>query len=1579
MAEPSIDAFNEQAAPSVDQFAVEPNRVGMINGPSTANIAAHAAVLSEDPEALAENYQTIRSDLTETGKSNTADSIVNKAYEQDARATKEALMGIVTDLTIPVEQRQAAAQRYSEMEQAQFGPSLNKLVQEKALTADSKGETFEQGNVRLDRATELEKISAWNREKQAVVNSVAAASSSDMRQLGVEFVTQVIPFVHNASVARILKDYDKAAGDDSTQSSVFKTLALSGFAKEDFKKAFEAMPIDKQRELVGTLKQAVEQSTSLTSPDTPDMIAVDSIRTFLEDGYYGNTERFIDNLTSVLDMVGLGGLVKKPVSKLASSLRASGEGKATWEAVEETLRARKQAGATRAFEAAKNDAVRTEVAPMSVANVYKDVNPEKYTAAYKAAASDETGQAAEALFGTTRTEAVASAHAPEMPLPDGSVQARVSDVEGTNYNRVSPEFPLDETIARETKTSGRIDLGEAEKASGVSTVLNDFQNATGITARTEMTTNVANEFGGVRISAVYGNGSEGFSNAAEAIELAQVSLRKYGIQESDIELLRRSGGVYEPVPLTEAGGNGDYLVRVNYDYHYNPHTIDWDTLTVEKNFPDRLTMETPVSLDPASMFDPRITLGANVAVDKGSRLQRNMLEMGKKFTDEYVKLGRKSKTKVWNFMLEANEKGIALSDPRVAQYGFTPKEMSALKKWRQYWDNQYWLESRDYGKTLSNNGYQVLESAQANTKLFARPIQKAALGREPVYDVATGRVRQLVQQELDDLYARGGTVAKLRSHALVNGDYVGHAIVENSPGSSYLRAIRENDAVLNYRPGYFTVRYTGPKFVIERIKNSAGEIIGERAIANARSTKDAAFAARRQAKTTGKVFGEAKDLKADYYVRGDVKGQKNLDDEHMFDSQVMAGRTPQRLRGKPLYDASTPVNFGPQYNHVMSPVDSLIHAATSISKRTSMRDYLEATKQRATKQYTHVFPKDEFKQPMWPQKRADIGGKGDLHSKDVADARSTYDYITGLENAAANVFDDLSRDVLNSIADLFGDVASRGGKASGILDLAERGTRVLAENASPTQALKSTGNLAFIATNPARQLILQPHQALMLLANYPLSAPQAVRDFNAFLMMKAAPNSKMMQRGAVFSAQRSLAELEALIKEIDATGLAAGVDSHSLVNGSLSQMAEMSRYSGRRIPGISSGVRWLRKIGFDMGETANILSAYLTIRQDYVRQGIKLTPKTIDEIAAKARNYTGNMNAAGDMKFSKGLLGVFTQYMQAPFKSAAAATNRVMTKTERARLLTMQAVMFPGIGMWAWESFFDKPVEGETREVLEEGLEGYFFNGTMSLLSGEEVRVDFSSLAPANAYGTWEVVKNLATMDVTEALANTPSGQLIFGSSPRITDAIRKASRYFHHQDNITDPKEFLKVVDGFARISSGYSNAFKAQYMWEKRQKMNSMGGITVEDAGKLEAIFAAAGFNTMEERLRPELSKDLYEMSEDFRKDVEENYKLTKRLLEDDGISNKDPEFIQRVVTEMQSVAGGPAMMEILNELIKKDMKRGDGQLFSRIIEATNLPDPERIRKSFNGIPDEEMRRQAFETMDYIDKHFKNEEENK
>ena len=49
-----------------------------------------------------------------------------------------------------------------------------------------------------------------------------------------------------------------------------------------------------------------------------------------------------------------------------------------------------------------------------------------------------------------------------------------------------------------------------------------------------------------------------------------------------------------------------------------------------------------------------------------------------------------------------------------------------------------------------------------------------------------------------------------------------------------------------------------------------------------------------------------------------------------------------------------------------------------------------------------------------------------------------------------------------------------------------------------------------------------------------------------------------------------------------------------------------------------------------------------------------------------------------------------------------------------------------------------------------------------------------------------------------------------------------------------------------FAEISSGFSNYFKAQYMWKANEKMSSSGMINDFDTTKTEAIAQLLGFGS-------------------------------------------------------------------------------------------------------------------------------------
>ncbi|KAJ4610037.1 hypothetical protein HRR86_009592, partial [Exophiala dermatitidis] len=58
-----------------------------------------------------------------------------------------------------------------------------------------------------------------------------------------------------------------------------------------------------------------------------------------------------------------------------------------------------------------------------------------------------------------------------------------------------------------------------------------------------------------------------------------------------------------------------------------------------------------------------------------------------------------------------------------------------------------------------------------------------------------------------------------------------------------------------------------------------------------------------------------------------------------------------------------------------------------------------------------------------------------------------------------------------------------------------------------------------------------------------------------------------------------------------------------------------------------------------------------------------------------------------------------------------------------------------------------------------------------------------------------DFIHSLFTTDVGTILASTPSGQLLFGNNPRITNFAKTAARYFNLIDDYEDPTTFSQVA----------------------------------------------------------------------------------------------------------------------------------------------------------------------------------------
>ena len=1513
--------------------------------PSNKNRAAYGALMSGENDPVA-TYQQAIAELEIDGESSALNQIENEAKTSAFLETKAAFMDFLSSDNFSEETARAAAQKF--LNKADEVYNTANVFSAATLADDSEvSEPKDQEFARISMSKELEKVNQYKKEVQYLLNSeIAKANNTDVMGLALDFAEILLPFNEASRVNNVRNKF--LEGEGAPASEIENVFSLLGERKKDLRDRILNTPPEKRLELAQKLVDAINSHDKIVLMGENELTRFDFLKTGLEEGHFGDLERYADNIMSLVDAVGIGSLIRKPAKKLITSL------------------GRKAGFTTPEFVSAWKRRLATKTAqPSSVAENVKDTNPAKSRALHEAAEQDTTGEVSEAAYGTSREDAIAGDILPEALTADGRVRNRTHNPQsiGDQADTPAPE-KLDIAVK-----DGGVYYFEEEKKQMRSHVYNDFQNAIGLRLRHEMSQFGDSDTGFVKIRAVYGGTEGGYASAQSAVDKTKFALRQYGIRDEDITILKRGeDGEYYPtkgVPQEE----GDYLAQVEYDYSGNPMDVDnWATPSVKRNWLDRIGLglgEKAGSMnrhlfDAHSMLHPNITFGASVNVDKAAGLESKLLTKAESFSDKYSKLPKERQLALDEYIKEANARGIPLKETRLKADGFSDAEITALKDWKEYWDTMYWLENKDLARSLRNRKFEIIEDSASDTRLFARRVsEQKAKRRRNVYDLDAQRIRQVTPEEVEDLYRTNGTLAELRTPMNIDGEEVGMVLVRESEQGTRLRGVRDDDKILNYRNGYYTVHYKNPQFVVKRVKDKQGNVLYEKAVAAAGDIPTA----KAYMKGLEEADGE------EYFVRGDIK-KMDLDSDDYWNLQTASGRVAQRARGKRLEDASGPVNVGADHGFIMGPVDSMIHAARSTASRVAMRPYLEATKERFLNQYKDILPKEKGipRLPSSLKELKDRGKKSGASSKEIADAITTLEYIRFIENGYWNSIDDGIKAAFRGMADALGE------KGFGRL---ERFVRK-GENLQPTAIGKASAFHAYLATNPLRQFIVQSHQSTLLTANFPkyVLSQKLAKDTGAMSLALRYPDK--MEKAAKI-AGRDVSEMKKMVEEFRESGLLASVDRQSLVEGTLTEFADQaSRFGKSKLAKVTGrGFQSLRKAGFDSGEILNMLTSWLAHRDRLTTKlgRSNLSQGELEKVAGEARNYTLNMNFAGDMPYNRNALGLVFQFMQVPHKALLQMTNRSLTRSEKARLAGYQAVMF-GLPVSATYSLFgeslSKVESEETRELLVQGLEGYMLNKTLSLITDKPTRTDFSSLAPADMYGSYDFIESIITSDITSILTESPAGQLYFGNNPRITNAFKSVAQYFGWAEDYGEPVDLIQVAHRFGEISSGYSNLMKAKQAQELSQIRNGMDVIDTE-VGTAEAIWKAFGFATIDEGLFWLQKTKNYEDMKEFTDDVRQYYRdLVKHVSKQNRDMSREELSRKMFGTIANQFKGKPERFkEIMLSEMRRDLREGDASLAIGLLRSSGWRTQDEIRAMIIALPNinEEQRQEFLSYLDDMD----------
>lgn len=1550
----TLESLNE-----VDEETRKQTRVP--HTPSNMQRAARSALLARDPSKVVDNYRLILSELNEGGSSLTEDSLLKARKDEYKDRVNQTTFDYLSDPRVSDEEKRSYIDNMYEGLREGFN-SYDTLLSDNIIDPSSE-RTEEAQNVRVGLSNMINSINRQKREEQQLANALASQWTGGTSDTFAEFLELSIPYTEWNHVRRIREDFLQGEGDDVGFMDTF----LIGSRKMDIINHLKSLPEDKRNQAITKLLEIVQNNDQVLLQDDNDFASYQAIQDYLS-GEYSTFDKVVDNVTGLLDVIGIGGMLRRPMEILGES-----------------------------FAALKAERVRTGTQPGSAAEAAQATNVDKAEAIHESIAIEnksfiegeyevieaEAQELSQSLYGTNREDAIASDYAPSQTAPDGSIKKRVHNIGRQTDARITPNAEVMDYVDR----GGDIHFFKVEKEEMRSHVVNKFSDALGLRNRNEMLS-VAPTDTGVKLSARYAPAESGFLNPNEAIEHTAFTLRSFGVTSENMTLMKLDGSKYVPLEGDELktvlrdNVEGDYIVQVDYEYKFNPLDIaNWMETDVTYNIFDRINVpffrgsqgKGSVQrniLDPASMLNPNIVRGGSVAVERTAGLEKEMLDLGKQFTDVYVKLPLERQEVVYDYIKEMNFKGISPNYTKMVADGFSQKEIGALNKWKEYWDTHYTLENRDLATSLRNQGYEILEDIETDTRLIGKKTSSNVFkGSVRAYDPVEGVVKRLDKEQLKVLEESGGGIYTLRRpSSFGEEDVVEYVVSANRAGSSYFRAINPDDTILNYRKGYYHVSYNAPWFIDEVVKDASGKELYRKAVSVAGSIKEAELQRKRLSTSSGK----------EYVFRENKKDGVGVDDDDYWDLVTSGGRSSQRTRGKRLEGADAPLNSIGDNSYMLSPVDSLIETAKNISRRTSMRGYLDTVKKRFVEQYGHYIqrsPLDKpYGSPPFPESSAQLVNKsGSQAEKGLADARTTWEFITSLEHGYRNSIDDGSKALFKGVAEILGPKS----------EIAEKSFRWIGERGDVSRRMKGTAFELYLAANPLRQAVVQSHQATLLAANFgkygsdslvalPKNMAQLAGDTLAMTLLQMNPS--MVKQAAKISG-RSEKEIKVIFKDLRESGITAGVSKNSLINDSLAALADEAAYNKNK--SYLSQIRlFSQKAGFESGERINITSAWLAYRDRALREGKEITPEVRDEITASARNYTYNMNAAGEMPYNKNSLAVIFQFMQVPHKAMLQLTNRQLSVAERSRLLVYQGLVYGLPAGFVYDTFSETlPDDPELRDNLVQGLEGVLLNTTLSAFSDDEVEIDWKSLAPIDMYGTYAFLEALMRGDVAKMVAESPSGQLFIGYNPRITNFVRTVGRYFNFIDDFEDPTELDMVLQEAAGLTSGFSNLYKANMALAFGHKVNSVGNVSDRKIATAEGVAIAFGFRTTDEAKKQFITETGYKFSQEWKEDLDQFYMELKRHLSKKGLTPMQLDYESKVLSSMWAAYGVDNTEEreyLVNKMKKDALKNLDGSMFKDILRIGGMDKGYSDAKAMvNALPKEyEHQRETLnEALDFIE----------
>lgn len=924
---------------------------------------------------------------------------------------------------------------------------------------------------------------------------------------------------------------------------------------------------------------------------------------------------------------------------------------------------------------------------------------------------------------------------------------------------------------------------------------------------------------GYKAQAVVGaTANHGFTSLKQA-QAAMKGFREV-IPEGEVEYLARkwNSGEYVPVDeLDRASGGNEYLARFTLDEPFNSRWATAQNPVRDKT--EAFSGRKARFLDKDSWALPWMAKAGNQAADQAAfRLNRLRTSL-KPFSD----LGPEDTRKVLQQVAFGDEEGVWLSrGDLIREWAHEParrkrKLIEGYEAVRRHQGLVYdYMNDAVYRRLRSRD---VSEIVLNGVRHLGHKIEALPRDVTRVYDPDLKKVRDISFEEAQALKDKGNAFASLSNPIRSGNEIIDFSILPKSGKNSKVNPLPYN--VLSNNDGYISRFYDAAYLVRQNYKarvNGATEPTTKHRVVGIESSLRNADELLEQLNADAIAKGE--DLDFEIVRSSELDTENRYYDvfnlEYLRDTgQLYTGHRGDEILGK--FDTK----LDKRRKVIRTLADSLEISQAAAARAGTLDLTVDKLSQNWNKMFAERYGVERFDaegkligkdMPWFGEVPKGRNFKPELQ-RDWADAVAFRDHIkmlAGLDESRLSFL--LEEAIINSTEALMG---SRAGLIAGDGLLRLRNVGVIDQ-------LKGLAFFQLITMKPARQLLLQANQMTMYLgrddaARYFLT-DKGTAEFLSLgmgMLVRSAdqldgPTGKALAKSFGMSHKEYKDFIETYIK----TGLPDAIDSHlwaAITQVDPNIAKDVFSAAGRTKERLRSTRRalgkWARRVGFDLGEQTQLITAFLTEKHAWQVANPKKAhlwndPKNLADIAAEARRLSLNMNRAGALGFQKGIMSAAFQFMSHATKSMqmvlpqtvlgvrVPGVSNLLTKlgskklreAEKYKLATAQLLIYGtgGLGMSeAYESIkenlgFDVPSDADL--IVEEGIFGTAFNMAMRIAEGE----DYEDLLQFTDVRGNPINRDTDVVDVEASKVLSPLG----------------GSQFWHYSNPATRMYEFLALTN---------------------------------------------------------------------------------------------------------------------------------------------------------------------------------------